>query len=205
MSTTIEIARVTVTPQMQDLLSLVTAYVGKSVAFGPDWAKIELSPCPDEIRRDLLHLVTAITRGSLRRSDVHAELGVIASKLLATGPTTAAATVHADLPAAGFPRFWQLFPIILPRSVREKVYEPCHEELKEDYLKERARWTGKWTRRWVTLCFTVRTAGLVAQSLWAAAGGTARKLTLAAVALVLGERAVAVLREKIVEWLGRLP
>jgi hypothetical protein len=104
-----------------------------------------------------------------------------------------------------FPRLWELFPVILPRSVRERVYEPSHEELKEDYLKYRAMCRGAWSRRWVTFSFTIRTGGLIAQSLWAAAGGKARQLTLAAIVLFFGERLVAVAREKLAEWLGRLP
>ena len=105
---------------------------------------------------------------------------------------------------SGFPRVWQLFPFLLPPSVRERIYEPAHEELKEDYLRARAICAGRYSRAWVAFCFTIRTAGLFAGSLWAAVGGTARKVFIAAVALLFGEHAVAAVRAKVAEWWGRL-
>jgi len=119
-------------------------------------------------------------------------------------------TGESDVPnprltsATGFPRVWQLFPFLLPPSVRERIYEPAHEELKEDYLRARAICAGRYSRAWVAFCFTIRTAGLFAGSLWAAVGGTARKVFIAAVALLFGEHAVAAVRAKVAEWWGRL-
>ena len=107
--------------------------------------------------------------------------------------------------SAGIPRLWELFPLILPRTVKERVYEPIHEELKEDYLAARKRWRTPWAKRYVTFCFTVKTIGLVCQSLWAAFGEkTRRALIVLAVGLISGSNAKAI-REKLAEILGRLP
>jgi len=108
-------------------------------------------------------------------------------------------------PAPGFPRLWELFPIILPRSVRERIYEPYLEELKEDYLRERARWTGWYSRKWVTFAFTARTAGAFTNSAWAAIGGIGRRIAVGLVALLLGRSAVETIRELWFSWTGKLP
>ncbi len=108
-------------------------------------------------------------------------------------------------PQAGFPRFWEVFPVILPRAVRERVYEPYHEELKEDYLRHRARWRTKWAKRYVTFAFTMRTAGAVGVSLWAAVGGAVRKAILAALTIVAGAGAVEWARGWLAGLWGRLP
>jgi hypothetical protein len=68
------------------------------------------------------------------------------------------------------PRFWQLFPLILPRKVRREVYEPACEELKQDHIEAQRLATTPWARRWLTFAFTVRTIGLVLGSLHAAVG-----------------------------------
>ena len=112
----------------------------------------------------------------------------------------------AQRPAvSGFPRFWNLFPVILPRSVRERIHDPAAEELKEDFIVARSKFRTKWARRWVTFAFTARTIALVWQSLWAVAGGAFRKFALGAAAVVFGPRAVEAAREWIAGWLGRLP
>jgi|GEM_PF-6854966 len=110
----------------------------------------------------------------------------------------------SPLPLSGFPRFWELFRIILPGGVRERVYDPCYEELKEDYLRERSRWPGQYARYWVTFCFTVRTVSLVGQSLWVVTRGSVCRFAFMVLVSVLGLKTVATLRERIVEWLGRL-
>lgn len=87
-------------------------------------------------------------------------------------------------PRSGFPRCWELLPVILPRAIRAAVSEPCAEELKEDYLRDRKRWRGRYSRRYVTLCDTLKTATLVGQCLWAATTEKLRKALLAGLALV---------------------
>jgi hypothetical protein len=107
-----------------------------------------------------------------------------------------------------FPWWWVLFPFILPRSVRERVYEPAFEELKEDYLKALPLWTGWLSRRWLTFCFSVRTAGLFGGSIWAAMwdaiGSRARKLIFGFIATVVGAQNADAIRQKLCEWFGRL-
>ena len=60
---------------------------------------------------------------------------------------------------ASFPRFWELFGYVLPKSIRQKAYEPYVDELKQDYITARANPKNrrKWARRWLWLCFFVRT------------------------------------------------
>jgi hypothetical protein len=60
-----------------------------------------------------------------------------------------------------FPRMWDLFSYLLPRQTRERVFEPARQELLEDYLTSSSYRT-PWARRWLTLCFTFRTALMVA-------------------------------------------
>jgi hypothetical protein len=130
-----------------------------------------------------------------------------AGRILAVEPGHSRKHDHSALrstSSAGFPRVWQLFLFLLPPSVRERVYEPAHEELKEDYIRARAICAGRCSRAWVAFCFTMRTGGLFAGSLWAVAGGTVRKVAFAAVALLFGEHAVTAVRAKIAEWWGRL-
>jgi hypothetical protein len=98
-------------------------------------------------------------------------------------------------------RKWIAVLVFCPR---EQVYEPSLEELREDYLHERKRWRGRFSRRWVTFCFTIKTVGLVAQSLWTAVGSKTRKLILALLAGFIGTRYAEVIREKLSEWFGRL-
>lgn len=108
-------------------------------------------------------------------------------------------------PASGFPRVWELFPIILPRAVRERIYEPAHEELKEDYLREKCRWNSRGARFWVNLSFTIRTGMLFLQSLWANAGGVGRKAIIGFIVFLFSERALKAVRGLYVELFGRLP
>jgi hypothetical protein len=158
------------------------------------WLKDPVEDCVKLLRGQLAACKIEYTTVLWSRNPRHALAYVIAQKLSANSP----------LPI-GFPRFWELFPIILPRSLRTRVYDPSHEELKEDYLTERKRWRTPWARKWVTFAFTFRTGLLVGLCCWAGLSGTARKALIAFVGLVLGERVVSVLREKLTEWLGRLP
>jgi hypothetical protein len=113
-------------------------------------------------------------------------------------------TPRAPGDSSSFPKIWELFPILLSRSVRTRVYEPAHEELKEDYIRERARWTGPIARRWVTFCFTARTACMVGQSLWACLGGKAKTAIVTGLGAIGLGRLIPALREKVFEWFGRL-
>lgn len=147
-----------------------------------------------------------------RINQAHAKLWSLTGSVpehCATQPTFADPRDSASTPSQpprppkeGFPRFWELFPIILPKSVRETVYEPCVEELKEDYLRERARWKGRFSRRWVTFCFTVRTVNLVFQSLWAATLSKTRKVLLGALTVIVGSQYAEAIRMRLAQWFG---
>jgi hypothetical protein len=92
-----------------------------------------------------------------------------------------------------FPRLWTMFSFILPRKVRNEVFEPALEELKEDFLVARKLRSTRGQRRWLTICFTVRTIILVAQSIRAWLGDrTVRMLKGIAIA-AMGDGAVRVI------------
>ncbi|MBP3957736.1 hypothetical protein J8F10_20995 [Gemmata sp. G18] len=97
-------------------------------------------------------------------------------------------------------RWWNLFPFLLPRSVREKVYEPAHEELKEDYLLAHALREGWFSKRWLSFCFTVRTMILVNQSLWAALGSKFRKTALVLLVGIAGTQSSEAIRTWLARW-----
>jgi hypothetical protein len=104
-----------------------------------------------------------------------------------------------------FPRIWELFPIILPKAVRERIYEPYHEELKEDYLEARKRFRTPWAKQWIWFAFTWRTAWAVAHCLWVAFGETLWKIAVRLFGFLAGARAVEWVREVFVAIWGRLP
>jgi hypothetical protein len=70
--------------------------------------------------------------------------------------------VRRIIAAERFARFLDLFSNLLPRETRERVFEPVRQELLEDYLTSHRRYSSTWARRWLTICFTFRTALMVA-------------------------------------------
>jgi hypothetical protein len=110
------------------------------------------------------------------------------------------APIESD--ATGFLKFWYVFPMILPRSLRDRVYTPSHEELKEDYIRAVAKWSSGWPRYYTKLAFTVRTACLVFECAWVGLGSKIQKLTLGLVCLLLGDKLVIAVRERLVQWFG---
>ena len=110
----------------------------------------------------------------------------------------------ASPPRVGFPRLWALFPVILSRSVRERMYDPACQELLEDYAREWARWRTPRARRWVRFAFTVRTACLVGGCAWEALGEKGRKVAVGSAAILFGPRVVGWVRERVFEMFGRL-
>jgi hypothetical protein len=91
-------------------------------------------------------------------------------------------------------RFWSLLPLILPRTIRERVYYPAQQELLEEYLNARRHCRTNWADRGLTCRFTGKTLVLVLQSLaawlWDRAAAASRCLFLA----LAGEDAVRGLR-----------
>jgi hypothetical protein len=90
---------------------------------------------------------------------------------------TAAIETEAD--QTGFPRFWALFPCILSRQVRERIYHPAHQDLLQTYLATRGRYRTKWARRWLVFCFTVRTAAMVVDCIAVSCKGKLARLLFA--------------------------
>jgi hypothetical protein len=66
--------------------------------------------------------------------------------------------IDVEFPLSGLIRY------LLPRETRERVFMPCHYELLGAYVTAR-RHRNKWFRRWLSICFTLRTAGMVAECL----------------------------------------
>jgi len=104
----------------------------------------------------------------------------------------------------GFPRLWSLFPYLLPREVRERVYEPAHQELLEDYTLAYRKYRTKWSRRWLSFCFTVRTAMMWAESLRVMACSKGAKALRWLAYAVFGGQAIKAVRGIIFELFGRL-
>jgi hypothetical protein len=84
------------------------------------------------------------------------------------------------------PRFWDMFPFMLSKKTRTRVYEPACEELKEDYLNALRRFTKPGERRCLKLIFTYRTIVLVVQSLAAGIGDRAMRLVEKVLPILLG-------------------
>lgn len=58
------------------------------------------------------------------------------------------------------PNFWQLFPFILPKKIKDTVYEPAYNDLLRDYCLTK-RYKAKSARVWLAFCFVIRTAFMV--------------------------------------------
>jgi hypothetical protein len=67
------------------------------------------------------------------------------------------------------PRMWELFPYLLPKTTRLRVYEPAYNDILHDYLLSR-KYKTEGAKRWLTFCFCVRTVGLIFGSLRAMVG-----------------------------------
>lgn len=104
----------------------------------------------------------------------------------------------------GITRFWDLFSVILPQSVRERVYEPARQELLDDYLSVRGKFPTKWGTRWINFAFTVRIAVMVAQSLRAWLGDKALAWLWWLLIAVVGDGVVRGLRCLFFQFFGRL-
>lgn len=130
---------------------------------------------------------------------------VILPKKSDEGCSTETVSHNNKVTETGLPRFWELFPIILPRSIRERVYEPAYEELKEDYMRVRNRYRTPWAKRWVKFAFTVRTVYMVGQCFTAMSGSWGRRSIIAFVAWLLGGLAVDTFRQWYAHVFGRLP
>ena len=89
------------------------------------------------------------------------------SKLLPPEIKLSPKTKHSHLikpKRAKLLRIWELFPFILPSKTKREVYEPAYNDLLADYLKVSSI-ESTWANRWLALCFTFRTAYMVAQCL----------------------------------------
>jgi hypothetical protein len=67
--------------------------------------------------------------------------------------------------AASFPRFWELFPIILDHETRERVYAPAVLDLLDDYVRLAPNYRTPLARAYLTTAFSFRTLLIVGQSL----------------------------------------
>jgi hypothetical protein len=106
-------------------------------------------------------------------------------------------------PCVVLPRLWALFPFILPRNVRERVYEPAHQEVLEEYIKAR-KYRTKWAGRWITFAFTIKTIRMVCQSLNACIGDQGRKIVKWIALALLGGAGLQNLRAVFFELVRRL-
>jgi hypothetical protein len=109
-----------------------------------------------------------------------------------------------SLSQSRFPRMWQLFPFLLSREVRERVYEPSYQDLLEDYVRAQALRTTKMARWWLWACFSIRTIGLLAGSIGAATGVKFWRIAGIVMVFLFGREYSSRLYEAWVMWRGRL-
>lgn len=160
-------------------------------------------------RREIARKVAKLIKIKFIKFDGHYEDTVrisakLSRRLTRRLPRDIAPSNQKPLSLCAFPRFWSLFPIILPRSVRIRVYDPAHQELLEDYLLDRKRFRTKRAKRWVTFSYTLKTAVMVGQSLNAWLGDGARKALKWIGIAFLGNEGLKGLRGLLYELMRRM-
>ncbi len=90
------------------------------------------------------------------------------------GMIVAPADQRQPLPAlANFPRLWELFGFLLPKTTRDRVFEPAYNDLLAQHLKAREpRFDTPGQIRWLNFCFFVRSLCLVCGCYRCLIGGT---------------------------------